>query len=191
MSAQSKESFISVDVETTGPNPGRYSLLSIGACVVFDPEKQFYVELQPINQNATEDAMRVTGLKLEELARSGLTPQEGMYRFAQWVGDVTPKGSHPIFVAFNAPFDWMFVHEYFHRYLRHNPFGHKALDIKAFYMGMTGVSWRETGMSQVSKRFLGERELTHNALQDALDQAEIFRGMLAVAKNEQNKENLR
>lgn len=32
------ECFISVDVETSGPIPGEFSLLSIGACVVPDDE---------------------------------------------------------------------------------------------------------------------------------------------------------
>jgi hypothetical protein len=32
-----KEIFVSVDVEASGPIPGKYSMLSIGACVAFDP----------------------------------------------------------------------------------------------------------------------------------------------------------
>jgi ribonuclease T len=178
MSPQSNESYISVDVETAGPNPGDYSLLSIWACVVFKPNEQFYVEIKPVNQNLTDEALEISGLKLDDLTQNGITPPKAMSQFADWVGGVTPKGRQPIFVAFNAPFDWMFVHEYFYRYLGYNPFGHKALDIKAFYMGLTGVPWAETGMNQVSQRFLGEFDLTHNALQDALDQAKIFRSML-------------
>jgi len=105
-----------------------------------------------------------------------------MTRLAQWVAEVTPEGSLPVFLAFNAPFDWMFVNEYFYRYLGHNPFGHKALDIKAYYMGLHGVSWEETGMRSVSSRYLDNQNLTHHALRDALDQAEIFRRMLVAAK---------
>ncbi len=33
-----REAYISVDVETSGPNPGDYDLLSIGACRVDDTE---------------------------------------------------------------------------------------------------------------------------------------------------------
>ena len=76
----------------------------------------------------------------------------------------------------------MFVADYFHRYLGYNPFGHKALDIKAFYMGMAGVPWRETGMMHISKKYLGNRPLTHHALSDAVDQAEIFRLLLEEAE---------
>ena len=62
---------------------------------------------------------------------------------------------------------------------RQNPFGHKALDIKAYYMGLQRVSWEETGMQYVSERYLDAQNLSHHALQDALDQAIIFRKMLA------------
>ena len=176
------ELYISVDIEAAGPVPAVYSMLSIGACVVGSPEVSFYIELKPINDRFIPEALAVCGFSLEQLQISGIEPSEGMKSFNKWI-EGAANGLMPVFIGFNAPFDWMFVHEYFHRYLGHNPFGHKALDIKAFYMGLTGVSWSETGMNRVSQRFLGERELTHHALQDALDQAEIFRSMLAVAKN--------
>ena len=176
------EIFISVDVETSGPNPGNYSLLSIGACLVSDPQTQFYIELQPVNDASTEQALQISNLDLEELRRQGLPPSEAMERFAQWVQSVTLDGEEPIFVAFNAAFDWMFVNDYFHRYLKYNPFGHKALDIKAFYMGMLGVPWQETGMVHISGRYLNNQSLSHHALQDALDQAAIFQGILEESK---------
>ena len=180
-SAASLEAYISVDVETAGPNPSRYSLLSIGACLVADPKHTFYVELQPVNQNFTPEAMMTSGLSLEELAESGLPPAEAMAFFETWLAAEVPPGQQPIFVAFNAPFDWMFVNDYFHRFLGRNPFGHAALDLKAFYMGLTGALWSETAMRYVAARYLSNHQLTHHALHDAQDQAELFRKMLAEA----------
>ena len=118
----------------------------------------------------------------DNLQNNGIHPKEAMARFASWVNEFFQDGSQPIFVAFNAPFDWMFINHYFHCYLGQNPFGYKALDIKAFYMGLHRVSWEETGMRHVSRRYLGDQNLSHHALQDALDQAEIFRKMLAEAE---------
>ena len=171
--------FICVDVETSGPYPGKYSLLSIGACTLLEPRQTFYVELQPIGPNFDPKAVAISGLDLTELSKTGLPPNEAMARFARWLKDVLPSGSKPIFVAFNAPFDWMFVSDYFYRFLGRQPFGYAALDIKAFFMGMAGVSWAETSMKYVSQRYLEDRHLTHNALKDAIDQAEIFVKMLA------------
>jgi ribonuclease T len=172
---------VSVDVETAGPNPGQYSLLSIGACLVVQPGNTFYVELQPVNREMTPEAFAVHRLSLERLAERGLPPAEAMARFEAWLAAEVPAGLRPIFVAFNAPFDWMFVNDYFHRYLGRNPFGHTALDLKAYYMGLKGIPWSETFMRYVGPRYLGGRQLTHHALRDAQDQAEIFRKMLAEA----------
>jgi DNA polymerase III epsilon subunit-like protein len=175
------EAHVSVDVEAAGPNPSQYSLLSIGACLVADPQRAFYVELQPVNDNATPEALAVSRLSLEQLAERGLPPAEAMARFEAWLAAEIPPDRQPIFVAFNAPFDWMFVNDYFHRFLGRNPFGHAALDLKALYMGLAGVHWSETTMQHVSARYLSGRHLAHHALRDAQDQAELFQAMLAEA----------
>ena len=122
--------------------------------------------------------MEIGGLSWAKLKAEGIPPQTAMEQFAAWVAEVTPQGSQPVFLAFNAPFDWMFVADYFHRYLGFNPFGHKALDIKAYYMGRHGVPWAETGMRFVSPHYLDNQNLSHHALQDAIAQAEIFRKLL-------------
>ncbi len=176
------ETYISVDVETAGPNPAEYSLLAIGACTLFEPLETFYVELQPDQEAFLPEALQISGLNMDELRKHGVPPQQAMQTFADWVKVVTPAGSRPVFVAFNAPFDWSFVNDYFHRYLGHNPFGHSALDIKAYFMGWRGVAWSETGMDAVSEYLTGKRTLSHQALQDARVQGELFRKMLEEAK---------
>ena len=82
-------------------------------------------------------------------------------------------------VGFNVPFDWMFVADYFHRYLGRDPFGHSALDLKAFYLGVTGSSWAGTSMNFVAEGYGLSIMLTHNALDDARDQAALFRAVRA------------
>lgn len=169
------ERFISVDVETSGPIPGEYSLLSIGACDVFDPAQSFECSVKPINRNADPKALEVTGLSLEDLAASGLDPSEAMQRFADWLSSFAEPGGSIVFVGFNAPFDWSFVNYYFHRFLGENPFGFAALDIKALYMGATGCDWSDTRSSRISERLKPRRTGNHNALRDAQYQAELFR----------------
>jgi len=181
------ETYISVDVETSGPYPGTYSLLAIGACVVDDPDKTFYVELKPVSGHATEEATAIHGLSMSELAERGLEPAEAMNLFKDWLAAQTPTGQRPIFIGFNAPFDWMFVIYYFHYFLGYNPFGHAAVDIKSFYMGLAGVSWAETTMRYVSPRYLNHQHLTHQALRDALDQADVFYKMLTEARNKDKR----
>lgn len=176
------ETYISVDVETAGPNPGSYSMLSIGACVVGKPERGFYVELIPDKDAVVASALSVGGLTMEYLAAEGVPPETALLQLEEWLEREVPAGHRPVLVAFNAPFDWMFVSDYFWRYLGRNPFGHSAVDMKAYYMGMTGSSWASTSMRYLSPRYLGGRPLSHNALGDARDQGEIFSALLAEAK---------
>jgi len=178
------EVYISVDVESAGPNPSQYSMLTIGACTISEQPSTFYVELKPVNMNAQPQALAISRLSMERLAERGLEPAEAMRQFEAWLKEETPSGQKPLFVSFNAPFDWMFVCDYFHRYLGRNPFGHAALDIKAFYMGVAGVNWAETSMRMIAPRYLGDRTLTHHALRDAMDQAEIFSKLLEERKKD-------
>lgn len=171
-----REMFISVDIEASGPVPGEYSMLSLGACSVFDTSRNFYVEFKPITMKCDPEAIRVAGLSMEKLSETGADPKAGMQRFATWVKDVC-EGAKPVFVAFNASFDWMFVDYYFHRFLSHDPFGVSGLDIKAYYMGKFGKkAWADTSKRLMDPRFLGGRH-THHALDDAIEQAEIFKKM--------------
>ena len=173
------ECFISVDIETGGATPADYALLSIGACLVEDPETTFYVELKPEDKRSTQEALAVSKLSLDVLEAMGRPPVEAMQAFADWVAEVVPEGHRPVFVAFNAPFDWMFVADYFERYLGRNPFGYTALDIKAFAMGRLGSTWAGTSMSVLGPTYLPGRPLAHHALSDAQDQAALFRALYA------------
>jgi len=170
--------FVCVDVETAGPIPGDYSMLSIGACTILDPQRTFYVELKPINQNFTQEAAMVHQLSLDHLMTVGVAPIEALTSFEEWLLKEASPNQQPLFVAFNAAFDWMFVNYYFYHFLGHNPFGHAAIDIKAFYMGMAGVSWSQTSWRFINPKYITEHKLTHHALQDALDQADMFKRML-------------
>ena len=112
--SEKHEVFISVDVETAGPIPEEYSLLSIGACRVDDDTNAFSCDLKPINHNADPKALEVTGLSLEELDQRGLDPIVGMQRFEDWIVRAVGESGTPIFIGFNAAFDWSFINYYFH-----------------------------------------------------------------------------
>jgi DNA polymerase III alpha subunit (gram-positive type) len=173
--SQKHEVFISIDVETSGPIPGEYSLLSIGACDVDDSTRTFACELKPINNNADPKALEVSGLSLSKLAMEGLPPKEAMASLTKWLESFTSESDTLVFVGFNAPFDWSFINYYFHKFVGANPFGFTALDIKAYYMGATGCSWRETRSSAIDAVLKPTKKSDHNALHDAQYQAEIFR----------------
>jgi len=164
---------VSVDIESAGSNPADYALLSIGACTLLAPRANFYVELQPDKMTMDEGAMQVHGLDLHHLAAHGQAPASALQMLEGWLADSIPDRRGPLFLGFNAAFDWMFINDYYLHYLGRNPFGHSALDIKSFAMGLQQVAWQDTRMAQ-----LNNKPLRHNALEDALDQADIFLNLL-------------
>jgi DNA polymerase III epsilon subunit-like protein len=172
-----EELYISVDVEASGPVPGEYSMLSIGASIVGAPETSFYAELRPLNNNAVPQAMAVSNLDMKRLAETGKDAAAVMSEFRDWLR-VSAVGFKPVFVGFNASFDWSFINWYFHKFLGENPFGFGALDIKSYYMGFAGCKWEQTTSSQIPPEFQPEQPPTHNALDDARAQGEIFAKIL-------------
>lgn len=171
------ETYISVDVEASGPIPGEFSLLSIGACAIGNTDQTFYAELKPLNDRFIPRAMQVNGLSLEKLRAEGEFPAAAMARLRDWINK-TSAGSRPVFAGFNAAFDWSFTHWYFIRFLGADPFGISGLDIKAYFMGRQKCAWQETTKKRVRALFPSQTKHTHNALDDAREQAEIFAKML-------------
>jgi DNA polymerase III epsilon subunit-like protein len=176
------ETWISVDVETSGPTPHTGSLLSIGACLVDGPEVGLELHLRPEpGLPWDEAAVAIHRLDRATLERDGLEPAEAMGAFEGWLAEVVPAGSRPVFVALNAPFDWMFIADAFWRHLGRNPFGHSAIDIKALYLGrhLGEVDrWSETARIRMLERYPVTLPHTHTALADAREQAAIFRRIL-------------
>lgn len=172
-----KEIYVSVDVESSGPIPGVYSLLSIGACLVGKLSEHFYTEVQPISEAYVPQALKIAGKSMREFTVSGTPPKDAMVSFQNWLVRVCGEAS-PVFVGFNAVFDWSFINWYFLSYVGENPFGVTGIDIKSFYMGLSGCSWKDTRLSRIPSKLKGHLPHTHNALDDAKQQAKMFELML-------------
>ncbi|HUR17096.1 MAG TPA: exonuclease domain-containing protein [Candidatus Limnocylindrales bacterium] len=175
----SPEVFVSVDIEASAQSPGVGSLLSIGACLVDRPDIGIYLELKPVPGRAWQtSAEEVHGLSRERLEQEGLEPAQAMEQLDRWLREVCAEG-RPVFVGFNAPFDWMFVADYFYRYVGRNPFGISALDLKSYYMGRAAVdTWEATRRVNIDERLGLAPDHTHQALEDARGQAALARVLL-------------
>lgn len=176
-----EEIYVSVDIETSGPIPGEFSMLSLGACLVKNVELSYYVELKPINDNSTSDALKACRFDMETLRLTGQEPAIAMKEFRLWLKEACHR-ARPVFVGFNAAFDWSFVNYYFHKYLGDNPFGISALDIKAYYMGQFASLWSDTSGKCMLGKFGMSHPNMHNALDDAIVQARLFNRMLVLSE---------
>ena len=171
------ECYFSVDIESAGPIPGKYSMLSLGACVVGDPKVSFYAELKPISKEFVPEALKVSGFDLARLEKDGQQPETVMKDFRRWVEQST-GGNKAVFVGFNGCYDWQFINWYCESFAGGNPFGFGGVDIKSYFMGFSGLPWSKTTSSQLPAEFRPDEPQTHNALDDARAQASIFHKML-------------
>ncbi len=158
-------SVIVVDVESDGPIPGDYSMISFGAVVVDDVlDKTFYGQLKPISESYIEDALAVSGFSREETLGFN-EPKVVMEEFKAWINTVSK--SRPLFFSDNNGFDWQFINWYFHHFLGENPFGFSSTNIGSLYKGM------EKDMFKNFKH-LRKTVHTHHPVDDAKGNAEAL-----------------
>src|SRR5260370_7166846 len=93
-----EECYIAVDIETSGPVPGVFNMLSLGACPVDAPDQKFYAELRPLTEHAIPEALHVSGFTLDQLARTGRAPRDPMTSFRASIQEVAPATT-PVLLA--------------------------------------------------------------------------------------------
>jgi hypothetical protein len=193
------ETYFSVDVEADGPIPGPYSMISVGVAVAgrrgavpppggparpdFAPaslgEQTFYRELRPISDDFVPEPLAVSGLDRERLVRDGADPATAMRELSAWVRECS-GGARPVVVAYPAVYDWLFLYWYLVRFTGHSVFGHSGcLDLKTMYATKAGVPLGQAVKRAMPPHLHSTRRHTHHALDDALEQAELFTNLMA------------
>jgi len=179
--------YISVDIEASGPYPWRSSMLSLGACVVDQNlNKTFYAELKPITLAYNLEHFKIGARSLNclrdyhfdnfrpnevlnILKREGNFAGDEIKRFGDWINFVS-EGHRPFLCATPIKFEGMFLSYYFDKFLGKDPFGHSGEDIQSIFRG--NVHDLNADLEEMSLR--EEGHLTHNALEDAIQQAKEF-----------------
>ncbi len=183
---QTGDIYFSADVETDGPIPGPYSMLSFAMVVAgrFDGdrferpksyEESFEREIRPISEAFEPEALKVNGLDRGRLLTEGCDPIEAMTQAAQWVRARAGNGT-PVLVAYPLSFDWTWLYWYFVRFSRSgSPFRHsRCFDIKTAFAVKSGRPVSASGRDSLPDELRSSRKHTHRAIDDAIEQAEIF-----------------
>jgi len=183
---RSLDVYFSADVETDGPIPGPFSMLSFA--LVFagtfdgksfkrphDYAQNFYRELRPISTEYQPEALRVNGLDRERLCNEGEEPAAVMTDAHNWITRVAGRAK-PVLVAYPLSFDWAWLYWYFIRFSpKGSPFNHSlCFDMKTAFAVKASIPISEAGRSKILPFLLPPRGNTHHALDDATEQAEIF-----------------
>lgn len=158
-------SYVMVDVESDGPAPGLYSLVSFGAVIVTPAlDRTFYGQLRPISERWVPEALAVSRVTREQHATFD-EPGDVMARFAAWIGG--HGGRRPIFISDNNGFDWSFINYYFHRFVGNNPFGFSSQNLGSLYKGVVKDTF-------ATFKHLRQTKHTHHPVDDARGNAEAL-----------------
>ncbi|SRR6266481_1151007 len=158
-------SYVMVDIESDGPIPGDYSMVSFGA-VIIEPEltHTFYGCLKPISDEWIPDALKVSGFTREKTLEFE-EPKAVMEKFGDWLKQHVKD--RPIFISDNNGFDWQFINWYFHHFTGSNPFGFSSSNLGSLYKGLV-KNTRE------NFKHLRKTKHTHHPVDDAKGNAEAL-----------------
>ena len=178
-----KEIYVSTDVETDGPIPGPHSMLSLGSAAYLADKtlvSTFAVNLETL-PGASGDPRTMAWWQSRpaawEACRQDLQPPDvAMKDYLAWLKQLPGR---PVFVAYPAAYDFMFVYWYLIRFTGESPFSHSALDIKTFAMAMLKTNYRDSTKRNMPRRWFDEVPHRHVALDDAIEQGALFCNMLA------------
>lgn len=158
-------SYIMVDIESDGPIPGDFSMISFGAVLVDEQlDKTFYGTLKPISDKFIPEALAVSGFSRDDVLAFD-DPKQVMINFDEWIKKICK--SKPVFISDNNGFDWMFICWYFHHFIGSNPFGHSSYNLGSLYKGIVKDTFE-------TFKHLRKTTHTHNPVDDAIGNAEAL-----------------
>ena len=180
------EIYVSTDVETDGPIPGPYSMLSFGSAAYRNDKTlidTFTVNLETLEGASSHPDTMAWWARQPEAwhsCRQDLRPPgEAMAGYVAWL-EALP--GTPVFVGYPAGFDFLFIYWYLIRFAGRSPFSFSAVDIKTFAMAVLGTDYRATTKKTMPRRWFGPKRHRHVALDDALEQGELFCNLLAESR---------
>ena len=177
------EIYVSTDVESDGPIPGPHSMLSF-ASAAYTADKTLLstfsanLDLLPgaVGHPATMVWWATQPVAWAACRIDLQPPEQALHAYVVWLK--TLPGT-PIFVAYPAGFDFLFVYWYLIRFAGESPFSHSALDIKTYAMALLKIEYRATVKRAMPQHWFGPHPHTHVALDDAIAQGTLFCNMLA------------
>ena len=161
-----------LDVESDGPAPSLYNMISFGLVAVCDPAQGFLGEVAPVLDNpGVPGAREVTGVSFET-QKGWRDPALVMADAVEWLKQRT-EGKRAVLWSDNPAFDWSFWNWYCHKFVGHNPAGfsmRRIGDLDAGRRGepLTTSAWKKRR----------ETSHTHNPVDDARGNAEALRWIL-------------
>ena len=180
------ETYISVDIETDGPIPGDFSMLSLGAAA-FDADGNLISTFaQNINQlpEASQDPDTMKWWSTQPKAWQALqsnvvNPVTAMKSFHEWQSQYT----NPVFIAWPLSFEAMFLGHYLWKFAGAHPFSYRWVDMRSYAAGTLKCNISSASQQNFPKHWSVDDPHTHVAFEDAIEQGRIFMKMVKENKD--------
>lgn len=183
MKSSAQEIYVSTDIETDGPIPGPNSMLSFASAAFLGDKTMigtFSANLTLLPGASGDPKTMAWWAQNQgawEASRTNLRePADAMKEYVNWIKSLPGR---PVFVAYPAGFDFLFVYWYLIQFAGESPFSFSALDIKTYAAAMLKVPYREAVKRNMPKAWFDDVPHTHVALDDAIEQGRMFCNMLA------------
>lgn len=127
---------IVLDIEATGTNYQKHSIISIGALDLKNPSNQFYDECRIWDgAHINEEALAISGFTKEEVTDPSKKTEEEITRaFIAWTNEIEDH----TFAGQNVSFDRDYIKVSCERHHIDYPFAHRTIDVHSLaYMHMT------------------------------------------------------
>ncbi len=168
----------------------KYDLISIGLVEVLndngtyrvDYNRRFYLELKPLHDQFEPDAMKINGLSFANLYRYGSGPKEACKQILKYL-DLNDNDD-AIFIGYCNTLDKIYTDQLFLNANVDNPFNYETIEISSLAMGKLDLEWGFTEKELENKLNMQAMDDTkkHNALEDAIHQAEEFCNLMNYKK---------
>lgn len=178
-----QEIYVSTDVETNGPIPGPFSMLSIGSAA-YRADKTlistFTANLEELpDSEGHPKTMAWWQTQPEAWAhcrKNPRPPEDVMREYLAWLKKLPGK---QVFISYPVSYDFMFVYWYLIFFTGESPFSHSALDIKTYTMALLKKDYSDSVKRKMPAEWFDDLPHTHFALDDAIEQGALFCNMLA------------
>lgn len=189
-----KEIYISTDIEADGPIPGEYSMLSFGSVAIDKNGKilgEFYRKLKPLPKAKRHpETMRFwkqNSAAWKEAISNPEDPEKVMNEYFKWCWQFRSdkNNQRPVFIAWPATFDFMWVYWYLIKFVKNSkkeflkftPFGISGLDVRTYASAILKKNYLDTN-ALPAKWTKNTGKHNHKSIEDARKNALIFINML-------------
>jgi DNA polymerase III alpha subunit (gram-positive type) len=178
------EIYVSTDIETDGPSPGHYSLLSFGS-VAFHLDRTILgtfernLELLPgaKQDSATMEWWQTQPEAWQVCRSSTVPPKTAMRDYCAWLKALSGV---PVCVAHPVGFDYSFISWYLHEFAGENPFFPAGLDMASYAMAVLDQPFTQSHRPYLPQEWIDTSvPHSHKALEDAHGHALLFCNMVA------------